>query len=390
MPSEHDWLRQDAGPNGNPLAIFEIAKQLETAGDFHLAATAYDRAVGLDGTNPQIIQARNHLLEHLAVTDHGIRFVYVPAGTFLMGSDVGDPDEKPAHSVELGHYWLSETPISWAAHCQMAGWEPPPNGLPKGFDWKKIPKGDFIGFLPAANKVRLQYCENATTRARDWHAHIPDMEWKKGDGQKTTSREMFGEVPRENPALPWGYDQKPVIGISQGEIEFLCKKITTARAVYRLPTEAEWEKGARGGLVGKRFPWGNDAPNPESCDFDRFDQFSIQPSRRFSPNGYGLYAMSGGVWEWVSDWYDAEYYSESTSINPNGAGSGNEKVLRGGSWSDCGEVQTVSYRGARAPEKGGTPNIGYRICRVDMPATPVSSQASPNWLGKLSRIFSGT
>jgi sulfatase modifying factor 1 len=257
--------------------------------------------------------------------------------------------------------------MSWAAYCQIADWEPPPNGLPKGYDWKKVPKGDFTAFLPGANKIRLQYCEDGTTRARDWHAHVPSMEWKKGDGRIVTSREMFGVVPREDPNQPWGYDQKPLIGISREEIAFLCTKITTPSVTYRLPTEAEWEKGARGGLINKLFPWGNDAPTKGNCDFNRFDEFSIQPMRRFSPNNYGLYAMSGCVWECVADWYDAEYYTESTKLNPTGSNDGNEKVLRGGAWSDCADVQTVSYRGARLPEKGGTPNIGFRLCRVKAP-----------------------
>jgi formylglycine-generating enzyme required for sulfatase activity len=94
---------------------------------------------------------------------------------------------------------------------------------------------------------------------------------------------------------------------------------------------------------------------------------------RFPPNSYGLYAMSGGIWEWTSDWYDALYYGESPRFNPTGVSNGQEKVLRGGSWSDCAEAITVSFRMSRQAndwrkESWGehlAPNIGFRLCRVE-------------------------
>src|SRR5262249_48850440 len=83
-----------------------------------------------------------------------------------------------------------------------------------------------------------------------------------------------------------------------------------------------------------------------------------QPMTRFAPNGYGLYAVNGCVWEWVRDWYDRDYYRQSPERNPEGPAQGQEKVLRGGSWADCAEVVTVSFRMAyatatKAGERGG-------------------------------------
>ena len=441
MAAEYDWLLTSHGAGGDAQSLFQLGSKLETDGEFHLAATAYDRAFGLQPDSQRIIKARQALLDKLAVIECGVTFRYIPAGSFLMGSDSGDPDEQPVHPVELSLYWLSETPISWATFCDLMDWEPPPYGRPKGSGGHFQGEVEGTWSLLEENKIRLQYSEDATSHAGDWHAHVapvsderpsfliasafakcldegmvsPELRSelesrsgislqeqivvsKQGSGWDITAtaglsffivreheglqvyqggiprKYLFGIAPREDPRRPWKYDRKPMVSVSWQDAKYLCDRICNKGSVFRLPTEAEWEKAARGGRLRCKFPWGDALPSIDSCDFDRFDNFSILPTKRFPPNGYGLYAMSGGVWEWTDDWYDAQYYAHSPAKNPVGPANGEDKVLRGGSWADCSDVLTVSFRMARGSqswrEEGHgsyhmTPNIGFRICRVE-------------------------
>lgn len=380
MTDEFAWLRAAAGSEGNAGELLGLAYEQEKAGNLRLAATAYDRAFGLAPEDEQIRQARVALLDRLAVSELGLRFRYVPAGTFRMGSESGDPDEQPVHPAELSEFWIAEAPLSWADYCRLMGWRPPPEGMPRPepvpqpwrrfFGRSKREEEQWHFLLYNANKIRLQYCEDATVRAdHDWHAHAPEQEWLRA-GQPVSSRELFGEPEREDSHRPYTYTEKPVVCIPWQAIQELCALISTTRVEYRLPTEAEWEKAARGGRIDCRYPWGGELPSPDRCDFNRFEQFAILPSRRFPPNGYGLYAMSGGVWEWTSDWYDAGCYAESPRRDPQGPRTGEEKVLRGGSWADCSEAVTVSFRMSQKPDNFGTPNVGFRPCRVERGRRP--------------------
>jgi formylglycine-generating enzyme required for sulfatase activity len=443
MSSEFNWLLSAYDSMGDPDSLCSLAQELLIKGTLGMAATAYDRAYSLAPNNKGIVQARKQLLDQLAVLEYGLKFRYIPAGTFLMGSEGGDPDEKPTHPVELGEFWLSETPVSWSALCDLMDWEPPPFGRPKG-SGTHMQGGGPTGNLLEANKIRLQYCEDATSHAWDWHAHVvpaseerPDftIDWNLREELQelaiseklrhafeeqgyqipqaakilertnwfpgweiredksiytyfhiveerdelavyvggVASRYLHGNPPREDPRRPWLYDRKPMVSVSWQEAEELCQRLSNEKVLVRLPTEAEWEKAARGGLIGCRYPWGNELPDETRCDFNRFDQFSILPMRRFQPNDYGLYGMSGCVWEWTSDWYDARHYENGSLKNPHGPENGVEKVLRGGSWTDCAEAVTVSFRMSRQANTwreghwGGhfVPNIGFRLCRVE-------------------------
>lgn len=98
----------------------------------------------------------------------------------------------------------------------------------------------------------------------------------------------------------------------------------------RLPTEAEWEKAARGGLVGKRYPWGDETDMAKANYGEK--KGGTAPVGTYGPNGYGLFDMAGNALEWVADWYQQNFYVETSYLNPRGPSSGVFRVLRGGGW----------------------------------------------------------
>jgi formylglycine-generating enzyme required for sulfatase activity len=371
LPEPYRWIAFEFEPEGDARLLLDVARRLEAEGNLGGAATVYDRAFGINPALNEVRVGRGAVLDRLAVVEHGITFRYVPGGVFLMGCDTGEPDERPWHPVYLSPYWLSETPLSWATYCRLLDWEPPPAGFPRR---REPAAGEFdrpAFYLREATKIRLQYCEDQTTQARGWHLHDPGRVWQSS-GRTQTAQELFGAPPRTDPDAPWEYDTKPMIAVAWQEALDLAEHLATERVRYSLPTEAQWEKAARGGLIGAPHAWGHEPPTHERCDFDRFQEFSILAMRSFPPNGYGLYAMNGCVWEWTRDWYDRDYYRHAPTNDPEGPAEGQEKVMRGGSWADCAEAITVTFRMSRGScswtaGKWGNhlaPNIGFRLCRT--------------------------
>jgi serine/threonine-protein kinase len=196
----------------------------------------------------------------------GVTMLYVPAGTFSMGSEVSD-DEKPIHPVDLAAYYIDKFEVTNAAYKRCVD----------------------AGACAAPKK------SNSSTRPA-----------------------YYG-----NPE----FDEYPVIYVDWNMAKTYCEWHDA-----RLPTEAEWEKAARG-TDGRTYPWGESidcekANYQSSCAGDTKQVGSYLGG--VSP--YGTYDMAGNVWEWVNDWYDGTYYQNSPSSNPLGPDTGSSRVLRGGSW----------------------------------------------------------
>ena len=130
-------------------------------------------------------------------------------------------------------------------------------------------------------------------------------------------------------------------------------------AGYRLPTEAEWEKAARGGVSGKLYPWGTDVITTALANYNYSNKLGTMPIGSYSPNGYGLYDMAGNVYEWNWDWY-IDLYSPISQIDPRGPSSTSVRVIRGGAWSDSSWRCGVALHGLSLLPETRSNSYGFR------------------------------
>jgi formylglycine-generating enzyme required for sulfatase activity len=153
----------------------------------------------------------------------------------------------------------------------------------------------------------------------------------------------------------WGdacfnHPRQPVVAVSWFEAASYCQWLSTATGDRcRLPTEAEWERAARGGREGQLFPWGDDPPASRPGYHQRW-KTGPEPVRQAEPNAYGLFEMCENVHEWCSDWFEAEYYAKSPERNPQGPELGIRKASRGGSWRHHVKISRSSARSSLPPE----------------------------------------
>jgi sulfatase modifying factor 1 len=147
-----------------------------------------------------------------------------------------------------------------------------------------------------------------------------------------------------------GADDLPVTSVNWFDAVEYCEWLSAESGRrFRLPTEAEWEFAARGGLDGCLYPWGNDAPELRTGYADRWHA-GPEPVGTSEPNGYWLYDMCENVHEWCSDWYDPAYYSISPRENPKGPAAGSRKSSRGGAWRHHVKIARCAARSSIPPE----------------------------------------
>ena len=278
--------------------------------------------------------------------------VHLDAAEFWMGSpaDEGYPGdgEGPVHRVALDRFGIAATTVTnaeFAVFCDDTGHVT----LAERDQWSFV----FGGLLPD------DFPPTRAVAAAPWWRQVEGADWRHPEGSHS------------------GIDDRldhPVVHVTWFDAAAYC-----AWAGARLPSEAEWEYAARGGLDRKRFPWGDELEPDGAHRMNVFqgefpgkntvaDGFAgTAPVRAFPPNGFGLFETTGNVWEWCGDWFDSTTYAAASGStprpNPTGPTTGTHRVMRGGSYL-CHASYCTRYRvGARS---GNTPdsaagNIGFRV-----------------------------
>jgi formylglycine-generating enzyme required for sulfatase activity len=304
--------------------------------------------------------------------------VWIPRGEFSMGAteqpgmnEVGmqaTTDSRPIHRVYVDGFWMDTTEVTngqFARFVEATKYITIAERAPRPEDFPGAPIENLVAgavvFTPPSQPVPLN-------DHFQWWAYVKGANWRHPEG------------PASNLD---GRDQYPVVQIAYDD--------AVAYATWagkRLPTEAEWEFAARGGLSGKLYPWGDEfmparhaMANSHQGHFPDHDSGDdgfrgIGPVAQFAPNGYGLYDVAGNVWEWVSDWYRPDYYAQLAAAggvvrNPQGPATPfvpaepNEKkrVHRGGSFLCTDQYCSRYMVGTRGKGEAstGTSHVGFRL-----------------------------
>ncbi len=200
--------------------------------------------------------------------------------------------------------------------------------------------------------------------------HLVTLDAFEIDRYETTTSQYARFLAATHRVPPWQWEtvnlaehgDRPVIGVDWVDADAYCRW-----AGKRLPTEAEWEKAARG-TDSRLFPWGGQAPTAEHANHALGARFSynqvLMPVGRYEKgkSPYGVYDMAGNVYEWVQDWYDGAYYDKSPERNPAGPETGQFKVVRGGSWSDLPKY-LLTYARFKLPPQTRNSFTGFRCAK---------------------------
>jgi formylglycine-generating enzyme required for sulfatase activity len=278
--------------------------------------------------------------------------VRIPGGSFTMGTDddVGyaADGEGPARQIMIEPFWIEATAVTNERFARFV--------LATGhvteaerFGWSFV----FAGLLPA------DFLPTRGVDSAPWWRQVFGAQWRRPEGPHSS---LDGRLDH------------PVVHVSWNDARAYC-----AWAGKRLPTEAEWERAARGGLEGKRFPWGDEETpgGKHRCNVwqgtfptentlaDGF--FGTAPVTTYAPNEFGLWNAAGNAWEWCEDWFDPTYHVTGPRHSPTGPPAGVARVMRGGSYlchpSYCYRFR-VAARSSNTPDSS-TGNLGFRCAQDD-------------------------
>ena len=292
--------------------------------------------------------------------------VRIPGGTYWMGgNDPAMADAQPAHEVTLRPFWIDRTEVTnreFERFVRATGYVTVAERALDPKDYPNAPKellapSSFV-FAPPQGPVDLN-------QPYSWWSYVPGANWRHPEGPHSAITDRMDH---------------PVVHVCWDDAAAYAKW-----AGKRLPTEAEWEFAARGGLDRKRYTWGDElTPGGKwhvnnwqgrfPAENTRADGFrGTAPVGSFPPNGYGLVDMAGNVWEWCADWYQPGY-ARGPAADPVGPASSDDpgepgvpkRVQRGGSFL-CSDLYCVRYlpgaRGKGAPDSGSA-NVGFRCAKT--------------------------
>jgi len=276
----------------------------------------------------------------------------IAAGSFEMGdtAGIGNPDEQPVHPVSVGAFVMQATHVTNEQYCEFLN-AAMTGGQVELRDGVVYLRGHDIGLLSTRavdpmSRIHLRDGPFAVLADHETHPVVA-VSWHGAAAYCNWLSETEGRGRCYNPAT-WACDLK-----ADG---------------YRLPTEAEWEYAARGGIVGGLYPWGDQPDGARANWFGSGDRWESGPYPQTTPvghypaNGYGLCDMAGNVWQWCNDAYSGSFYSVSPAADPTGPATGDKKVVRGGCWKFFATQCRVSSRSNALPA-ARQGNIGFRVAR---------------------------
>jgi formylglycine-generating enzyme required for sulfatase activity len=296
---------------------------------------------------------------------------WVPGGSFLMGSEDFYPEERPVRRVEVDGFWMDEAAVTAGEYRRFVRETGYVTVAERPLDPALYPDAEPALLVPGSLVFRKTAGRVDLDDVRNWWEYVPAASWKRPGGPKTSIN---------------GRDRHPVVQVAYEDAHAYA-----TWAGKELPSEAEWERAARGGIEGAPFAWGEEhfpggrpAANTWQGEFPwqnlKLDGYEgTSPVRSFAPNGFGLFDMCGNVWEWTSDWFTAADDAPSPApccappdriVAVAGLQPGKEiprKVIKGGSHL-CAPNYCLRYRpAARQGETidTSTGHIGFRcIVRV--------------------------